>query len=445
MMNKALSMLIAISMLVIVVMPVVNAIQTDTIYVGQTGAIGGYNTFDYDAQRYGDYIVWTRALDIHDTSGNVNPDGKVSGSSAFYEPSWVMIQKISTGVTWNATPDFDAGLRVSPNIYYHAESVTVHDNKVLYEYSYSTYNSARTLYMYNITTNETWKVPTPTYQTHGYEHKIYGDWIFYTTYPSGREIYVYNYETGEGRRVDGGATTNGYIGLNHDFVWFSDRTTSPNYLKIISLQTAKVTEIKGINVGLHIYASSETSPDGRYLGVFTYNGADRDSYLLDLEGMNVTSDGANELIFWEDIDPEHLIIVDENDAYDSFAPFTDGYYAVYTHRVYQANVIDMNNDISIYNIRDNETRVLAGSSHNEYLTHYYGSVVLYHTNQNSFIQNNDAGDDFDIYRTVSDTENIGNTIWSYAPFILIMLVVGFILGAFKLFGSAGFDGGGGML
>ena len=86
-MSKALTVLIAISMLIIVAMPIANAIQTDKIYVGTTGAIGGYNTYDYDAQRYGDYIVWIRALDIYDDLGNVAPDGSVKGEDSFYRGS----------------------------------------------------------------------------------------------------------------------------------------------------------------------------------------------------------------------------------------------------------------------------------------------------------------------------------------------------------------------
>lgn len=436
-MKKSMNMLLIIGIVAMVCMPIVNAIQTDTIYVGITGTMGGYNTYDYDGQRWGDYIVWTRALDIYDSGGNVNPDGDIIAGGGLHDPSWIMIQQISTGESWSITPDYDAGLRLSsPDYYYHAGAVSIYNNRVLYEEVYGTLNYHRTLYMYNITTNTTWQIPHGTLSsfTAGYEHQIFGDWIYFSHWGgSGHLIYVYNYVTTEGRRIDNGQVQNSNLGMNEEFMWFTDATTSPRPLLIYGLDTGKLTVINGTNVGANIYASSETSRDG-LLGVYTDIGGEADSYIIDLEGMNITNIGGDVEIFWEDIASENLIVVDTSSSYDSYAPFTDGNYAVYGY-------FDNEFDIAIYDIGDNQTISFVNTSNREQLSHYYNSMIIYSTNQNSFIKNNDVSDDSDIYRSESDTENIGNTIISVIPFIIIILAVGFILGAFKLFGESAGSGG----
>lgn len=435
-MNKALSIMIVIGMLLMVAMPIVNAIHTDTVYVGETGKIAGYNTDDYDAQRWGDYIVWTRALDIYDSGGNVIPDGNVVSGGGLHDPSWIMVQQISTGQSWNITPDYDAGLRISPNYYYHSGSVSIYNNHVLYETIYGDDNWERTLYMYNITTNETWHIPQglSTY-TGGYEHQIFGDWIYFTHYGNGRYIYVYNYKTGEGRRIDGGATSNSYLGMNKDFMWFTDTGSSPNVLKIYGLYTGKLTQISGVNVGASIYASNKASSGG-LLGVFLSASGDMDSYIIDMEGMNITDQGSDTTIYWEDIAEDNLITVDTEDSYDSYAPYTDGFNAIYS-------ISDgTQQDIMIYDIAEDRNIPFATSSNDERLSDYHSSMILYNSNINSFTKNNNPTDDYDIYRSVSDTEYINNTIWDYAPYIIILLVIGVILGAFKLFGASA---GGGMI
>ena len=425
-------MILIIGMITMVCMPLVSAIQTDSIYVGETGKIAGYCTYDYDANRYGDYIVWTRALDIYDNSGNVAPDNDVTD---FRDPSWIMVQRISTGESWNLTEDYNAGLKVSPNQYYHSQSASINDGKILYEYVYGDEAWERTLFMYNITFNETWQIPHQSLSTYtsGYEHQIFGDWIYFTHYGTGRYIYIYNYETGEGRRIDGGATSNGNLGMDDEFVWFTDSTTTPRVMKMYGLATGRSITISGINIGASIYASNKASLDGK-LGIYLDDG-DADSYILDLVGENITDQGGDITIYWEDIASENIIEVDLEDSYDSYAPFTDGYNAVYS-------ISDgSQQDILYYHISDGRQYYIASSNNDERLSDFSGTIILYHSNINSFTHDNDKSDDYDIYRTISDTENIGHTITNIIPIVIILIAVFFIAGALIYFGNSGSSGG----
>ncbi len=417
--------------------PIVNAIQTEKIYVGETGIIGGVPTYDYDGQKGDGYIVWTRALDLMDSGGNLIPDGDVVSAGGLHDPSWIMIQDIGTGLSWNLTADYDAGFRTG-NYYYHSGSVSIYGKKVLYESIWGPSNWERTLYMYNITTNETWRIPHGflSSYTSGYEHQIHDDWIFFTHYGGGgRIIYVYNYETGVGRRIDGGATSNTGLGINEDLMWFSDTTGTPDILKIYGLDTGKLTQIDGTNIGANIYASSKTSYDGKYLGLTLLIGTDYDSYIIDLEGMNITDEGGDEIIYWENIAEENIIEVDTENSYNSYAPFTDGRYEIYSY-------VDNNLDIMIYDIDEDRKTYFASSNNDERLSDFTGSTILYNTNINSFTHNNDATDDFDIYRSVSDTEAISTTFINIVPIIIILVFAFFVVGAFVYLGNSS---SGGML
>ena len=431
-----MNIMLIVGMIMMLCVPLVNAIQTDKIYVGETGIIGGVSTYDYDAQKGDGYIVWTRALDLMDSGGNLIPDGDVISAGGLHDPSWIMIQEISSGTTWNLTADYDAGFRTG-NYYYHAGSVSIHGKKVLYELVWGTSNWERTLYMYNITSDETWQIPHGTLSTYtsGYEHQIFGDWIYFSHYGGGgRQIYVYNYETGEGRRIDGGATSNTGFGINEDLMWFSDTTGTPDILKIYGLDTGKLTQIDGTNIGATIYASSKSSYDGRYLGLSLLIGTDYDSYIIDLEGMNITDEGGDVLIYWENIAEENIIEVDTENSYNSYAPFTDGRYAIY-------NYVGNNLDIMIYDIDEDRKIYFVASSNYEGLSDFTGSTILYNTNINSFTHNNDATDDFDIYRSVSDTEAISSTFINAVPVIIILVFVFFVVGAFAfMFRNDGYGG-----
>jgi len=414
----------------LVSMPLVGAISTDKIYVGETGLIGGYPTFDYDAHRWGDYIVWIRGLDIYDGSGSVNPDGDVMD---YYDPSWIMVYQISTGESWNITPDYDAGLRVSPNIYYHADSLAIYGTHILYSEFYGSLHYQAHLVMYNLTTDERWVVqPTALYpEARGYENGVYGDWLYFTHYgSSGRLIFVYNYKTGEGRRIDDGELSNTALGMDEDFMWFTATGGTPDILKIHGIVGDKITTISGEHIGADIYASP-TSYNG-LLGISLDDGVDSDSYIIDMGILNITDVGADVTIYWEDIPDDAKIVVD-TEAYDSNAPLVWGGYAVY-------NYYNANQDIMIYDIDDGRKIYFATTDNDEILTDYHNTMIVYTTNVNSFVHNNDARDDYDIYRSLSDTEYINRTITNIAPMILIILVAGAILGAFKLFGSSGSGG-----
>jgi hypothetical protein len=203
---------------------------------------------------------------------------------------------------------------------------------------------------------------------------------------------------------------------------------------MFGLKTGRLVVISGENVGLSTYASNKASRDG-LLGVFVDNG-DADSYIIDLVGLNITDQGSDITIYWEDITGDNLIPVDTENSYDSYAPYTDGNHAIYTY--YNVD----NYDINIYNIDEQRIIYFAGSSNNEILTDFSGTVIAYCSNINSFTHNNDSTDDYDIYRSQSDTEYIGDSIISAVPFIIIFMVIAVILGAFKMFGNEGFSSGG---
>lgn len=141
---------------------------------------------------YGNYVVWRRAI-------NQNNNEYIE----LREPSWIMVHDIHKGITWNITAVNT--LMTDPNIYYHAQSPDIYDGKIIYEAQGSGNSWDTRLYMYNISSKETWEIPLKsTSYAHGHHHIIDGNWIAYTHKENDkRQAYLLNYKDGNYRTIVG--------------------------------------------------------------------------------------------------------------------------------------------------------------------------------------------------------------------------------------------------
>ena len=184
-MNKSFLVIIIIGVLLFTIIPV--SAQEITLK-----AVDPSPYYDSKPCTNGDYIVWRRAINQNDNE-----------YIELREPSWIMVYNMRSGESWNITEKNK--LMGNPNIYYHAESPEIHGNKIIYERQRSPNSYDTGLFMYNISSNETWEVPLrSTSHAHGHHHLIEGDWIAYTHKESNkRQAYLLNYEDGNYRTIIG--------------------------------------------------------------------------------------------------------------------------------------------------------------------------------------------------------------------------------------------------
>ncbi len=393
---------------------------------------------DTDAQVWGTNIVWRRGVDL-------DMDGLIS----YKEPSWIMLKSVATDEEWTISEDYSAGLRLAPDLYYHAESPSINGNHIIYHNMYADDSWEVHMNMYNISTTETWDfVPFSTTSNSwcsGMEAEIYGDWIMYSHWGSTKSLYIYNFETGEGRTLELTVNTGGFS-MTNDYMVYTEFLTAPttSQIYVYNIGTMKTIGLNYADKGAVQIRSGYQCIYGDMLGLRLLDASPSswNTYLLDMSGWNWTAIIDAESYNWAYVDTtrniniqDNTIVVDIDSTYDSFTPLIWENYVFY---IKKTGTIDY--DIVYYNIAKNETEIIVETPYNSQVTDIYIDKLVWQDTRNSFTQNGDLTDNWDIYRMVTDVESIGSSLSNVVPLILIMLVSMSIIGAFMYFGNSA-DGG----
>lgn len=311
--------------------------------------------YDNQPNVWGDHIVWRRAIN---NNGNQYIDLR--------EPSWIMLYSIKSGKSWSITP---VDTVMKSDIYQHAESPDIWGNKVIYEAQVSPNSYDTKLFMYNISSEETWELPIQaTEYAHGHLHVIWGDWIAYTDISqSGRQAYLYNYKDSVYRtlvsRSDPYSTYGMVIGETHVAVTVTDEFGTFN-IWIQNLETGDTTEV-GYTNGTQIIA---TSIYGNEVGVSAYepymNNMTRwNSYIFHINNgiFEAVQEGGHGLLLWEN-----------TSSYEGFKS------------------IHIDGMDTVNRVVDSTGQVLR-------LGDMYEGAVVWVDNKNSDTMFGDARDNFDVY------------------------------------------------
>lgn len=398
--------------------------------------------FDHSAQAWGKYIVWVRHY-------NRNADAFIDHT----EPSWVMLHDITTGEEYNIT-EIDlvsdpSWFVLEPNIY---------GNHIIYKKKFSAGSQNYKLYMYNITSNETWHIDMSSYTFSGNDLaggsglSIYGDYITFSEYYNDGSniryhVHLLNYETMVHKvllSTDSPTTMIVGVEMWDNYVVFTRRGLASSY-ETIAIYDMNTQKIASLNFSTTSNTMAGWSIYENYLAFSNGSWASWNGYVLDLDAINWSAGGwdtstvpATKDFDWNDISG-NITEVDVSNDYKAtwLRMYGDwiGYSVADNGDMDSANVI-------VYNIRTERRTNITDNVMVQRAEDLYRDKFVWIDNQNSITNHNDARDTFDIYRTVTDLENIGSNIMGIVPIIIIILMIGAIVGAMKMFGSSG---GGGML
>jgi len=390
------------------------------------------NEYEDSATVWGRYIAWRVGVDK-------NADGDID----INEPSWIMLHDTTTGVSEAITPTESAGYRTA-SFYYHAEAPKLYGSKLTYLDLVGTAHNKYTLRMYNITTDETYEVPYANQLPAlsgllSTRHDFYGDWVAISSYQTThRQLYLYNIEDNIARvllpttETDVSVIT---VYMNDDFASYTKLNTvtdiwslgvynfSSNKNAIIATPVTISEIIVGSVYKNYIGISYETS--------LNYNGA-----LMNLNGIgwdtgSWTGNPPSQTFNWDNLQ-SNITIFDDDTTYHTLNVIIWGNYVFYNNATtnYDSNVM-------VYNINNDEISYVTNSIYRQVLTDVYDDKILWHTNENSLVYDYNAKANFDIYRTQTDLETLGQDVINMAPLIIITLFFAFALGAFLLFGRNG--------
>jgi hypothetical protein len=413
---------------------------------------GTYNIYDYGAKVYGNYIVWTRAVDLN-RNGAVYGDGSyVYNIADRNEPSWIMLHNTNNeSSTIAITPTIDddengvADVRTGSGItatYFHAQTPNICEKQVIYVVNYGNYNKNYyyRIDMYNISFSETWTLPLSYKAIPPFTPAFYGDYIIFgESYWDGVHSnilpYLYNWVN---------ADYAGYLRplypnlkwIGYNYILTEDYAISTGYdntapsVEYIMLYKFAIGSEKTISI-------TESSPitsfyaDSMYeelIGITTYTAATGyDTHIVDFSFVNwslistVTWDETEEYrttVANTTQDERNIFVWDNYVCYNSNTPGYDDY------------------NIYTYSISKHTTQTITASSYPHIICDFKGDKIVYSSNAGSYTQYGDARDDFDIYRTQTELESVGDVIWAAAPFILTIMVMGVIFGALKMFGDS---------
>lgn len=331
----------------------------------------------YDSQPciWGNYIVWRRAI-------NQNEDEYIQ----LREPSWIMVYSLSSGKSWNITPENTA---IKGDIYCHAQSPDIWNGKIIYEAQASANSYDTRLYMYNISSEETWQLPIKsTDYAHGHLHAIYDDWIVYTHIENNkRQTYLYNYEDGIYRTIVSKSesySTYGLVMNNKNIILTVTNETGGFEMWDHNIEMATTTKITIINNYSQMFATSIYENNVGLVSIIN-NSVQTHIYNLETNETEVI-ENANSILLWG-----------ENIAYE-----TNG-------------TIHVGTDIEKYEI---------SSSQIQHLGDIYGDTVVWIDNRDSSKVFGDARDNFDIYvRTILTDKEILNTNIIVAAVIITLIVI----------------------
>ncbi|MCK4545049.1 hypothetical protein KAU43_05880 [candidate division WOR-3 bacterium] len=338
---------------------------------------------------YGNYIVWRRAI-------NQNNNEFIE----LREPSWIMVHDIRDSKTWNITAENK--LMGNPDIYYHAESPEIYGDKIIYEAQGSGNSWDTRLYMYNISSKDTWEIPLKsTSYAHGHHHLIDSNWIAYTHKEScKRQAYLLNYEDGSYRTIVNKSENYSVYGL---VMW-------DNNIVINVLNNSGGHEILLYDIDS---ASRKTIHiDGNYskaIATTIYGGRVGISILETVN--NITQWNA----YIYDIYTGHLEL------------FKNGAYGLLIWNTQIAYVEGGN----IYLTELGEETIIISSVRRQYLGDIYNNEIVWMDNSNSEANYGDARDDWDVFmRKQVTTQEIAHDIisdnWIVILIIITVIVIGYL-------------------
>jgi len=378
--NKIFNFTIILVLVMILLLPIVIADEfgiglSDEITIS---SIDPSRYYDSKPCIWGDYVVWRRAI-------NQNGNSVIELS----EPSWIMLHNYNTGKTLNITAE---NKQFEEGIYYHAQSPDIWNGKIIYEAQGSANSYDTRLYMYNITSKDTWEIPLKSSEySHGHLHLIYNDWIVYTNIENDkRQAYLYNYVDGIYRTI---------VGKGENYTVYGLAMDSKNIV-ISCLNETNVYSIKIYNIFTTITESvNYTGNYSKIIGTSVYNG-------------NVAIS-----VYEENQWNTYLYNINQRE-------FAVKYENTYGMLIWDNNVVYKSNNTIYFETLDNKTAIPLGN--NQYIGDIYGDVIVWMSNENSGVFTGDARDDFDIYiRTVLPSEDIikSNLVFLIIIGIIIVVIV----------------------
>lgn len=339
--------------------------------------------YDSKPSVWGNNVVWRRA-------NNQNENSYIE----LREPSWIMVHNLYSGNTYNITQE--NGI-IRDTVYHHAEAPDIWNGKIIYEAQINGNSADTELFMYNISTKDTWCIPIKSTQwAHGHLHAIYGDWITYTHVENRkRQTYLYNYEADISRTVlsksepystYGFTMSENYVVLtvlnntNGFEIWIYNIPTTDITKLNYSAEKIIATSINNNEVGLSI---NETIDNVTQWNTYTYNIQTEEYSMVQPHSYG-------------------LLLSDEQTVYEN-----DG-------------------KIHINSITLGQTVLTSGQI--QYLGDIHGNTVVWMDNTNSMVQRGDARDNFDIYvrDVITTKEIILDSMWIVIP-IIILIVVGVLI------------------
>ena len=302
--------------------------------------------------------------------------------------------------------------------------------------------------MYDIIQNTTEEVSINNVFT-GYSGNLasivsfYDDWIVFTRYENTEnQLYAYNFVEDIGRTLISTSLTDKScisIDLNDEFIVYTRKDTTTN---VYNIGVYNISSQKNAIISFPVSISEVRVTDiyDNYAGLRYNELGDIDGALLNVNGINWASSGwSNPTIYdpptktfnWIDLS-DNITIFDDNDLTDISEIFIWENYVVYGSYISLANM-----NILVYNIESNNTFNLTDSIYQQRVYDIYQDKIAWSTNENSLISGTGDNVNFDIYRTQTDLEAVGQDIINMAPMIIVVLFFAFVLGAFLLFGRGG--------
>ena len=337
--------------------------------------------YDSKPSVWGNYIVWRRGINQNDNS-----------YIDLYEPSWIMVYNIETRNTYNITPILQF---LYGDKYYHAEAPEIWNNKIIYEAQAGGNSTDTHLYMYDIDTKETKKMPLKSSTTaNGHLSLIYNDWIVYTDKQNDKkQAYLFNYNNGVYRTILGKGSNYSIYGI----------VMHENNVVLTVYNQTNVFEIWNYNIETTVTDKIITNST-QIMATSVYNN------LIGLTKLNIID---NET-FWSICVHDTLLNRTYFELDNTFGILVD----------LDGIVYESGNNIII---ETNLTTVEIPSLYNQYLGDKYNNILVWMDNSNSNTTYGDARDDFDIYvRIFLSNEQIAvDMMYLIIPVIIIVIIVAY--------------------
>lgn len=402
--------LVIILTMMMIVLPVytANAIQTEVVPVDPAPY------YDDSPHVWGNYIVWRRAI-------NVDDDTIIDFGT---EPSWIMVHNLVSDETWNITP---ANVLNSYAKYEWAESPSIWNGKVVYEYVWGNEAYKSGVYMYNISQNETWKVPIPTTYQGGHYTEIYGDFILATHYgTSQRQGFLYNYETKEFKTLvtTTSGLTIGDVSFTDNFITYT--TYNPGTLvytiNIFNISSYQIATLDASVFGINHLLSSDMYNNYIVCQILEISPTSSwNLFIYDITQINWLSFGATTTYQWASI-YENLTAIDRDFTSDAVNGNIWANWIVYTD--FTGAVGSSPSNIRLVNIESDRSINMTYNVYFQDTPDIYMDKIVWRDNRNSDTNYGNARDIFDIYRSQTDIESMTTSMYIILPLFAVAMIIG---------------------